>query len=208
MNNIAISSAKLADLENAKVAIVDIDLHHGNGTNDMFWKSDEVLYISTHQYPFYPGSGGIGAIGEGKGKGFTVNIPLPMGSGDSSFEYAFDVLVEPIVQQFGPSIIMISFGADPHYMDLLGSLSLSSPGSVGLVRRLMDLSKDLCENRTAIFLEGGYNVTAQAEIIAGIVAGFKGKDIELSFTEKRDIDCMGKQAVEKVADTLKGYWKL
>jgi acetoin utilization deacetylase AcuC-like enzyme len=208
LNNIAIASAKIAEMEDAKVAIVDIDLHHGNGTNDTFWKSKEVLYISTHQYPFYPGSGGIGMIGEDEGKGYTVNIPFPRGCGDSSFEYAFDVLVEPILNQFEPSIIMISFGADAHYMDLLGSLSLSSPGNVALVRRLMGMSKALCKNRTGVYLEGGYNVNAQAEIIAGIVAGFEGKDIEYDYTEKRDVDCRGKRVVDKVADSLKDHWQL
>lgn len=208
LNNIAISAAKIVADGRGKVAIVDLDLHHGNGTNDAFWERDDVLYVSTHQYPHYPGTGGIDAIGDGKGEGYTVNLPFPHGCGDATFEYAFDALIEPVVRQFGPSAILISIGADSLAGDPLGGLSLSVPGYLGLMERLRKMSDDLCKGRFAVFLEGGYNVDALAELVAGIVAGFEGKDIDLHFTDSRDRKNKGKDVVDKVVSTLKPFWKL
>ncbi|MCK4299476.1 MAG: histone deacetylase, partial [Planctomycetes bacterium] len=208
LNNIAISGAKIVAEGKGKVAMVDIDLHHGNGTNDSFLERDDVLYVSTHQYPHYPGSGTLGAIGEGKGEGYTVNLPFPAGCGDATFEYAFETLIEPVVTQFEPSMIMVSIGGDSHYSDPLGGLTLSSQGYMAVIDRLLGLSRDLCEGRISFYLEGGYNVDALAEIISGIVARFHGETIEYRYQEVRDKDRAGKAVVDKVAATLKDIWKL
>lgn len=208
LNNIAISAAKQVAEGRGKVAIVDVDLHHGNGTNDSFGGNDEVLYVSTHQYPHYPGTGVLGDIGTGQGKGYTVNLPFPGGCGDSTFEYAFDKVIEPVIRQFGPSALMISIGGDSHYSDPLGGLALSSEGYIGIINRLIGISKELCDNRTSFYLEGGYDVDALAEIIAGIVASFDGRTIEYRYNNKRDKDSKGAGVVDKVADSLKPYWDL
>jgi acetoin utilization deacetylase AcuC-like enzyme len=208
LNNVAISAANMVAKGNGKVAIIDVDLHHGNGTNDSFWERDDVLYVSTHQYPHYPGTGGIGAIGEGKGKGYTVNLPFPGGCGDATFEYAFESLIEPVLRQFGPASIMVSIGGDSHYMDPLGSLTLSSQGYIGIIKRIEDMAKELCDNRISFYLEGGYDVNALAEIIAGIVATFEDKEIEYRYTDVRDDDRVGRSVVDKVAKTLLPYWDL
>jgi acetoin utilization deacetylase AcuC-like enzyme len=208
LNNIAISAAKIAKEHKGRVAIIDIDLHHGNGTMEMFEDREDVLYISTHQFPHYPGTGGIGEIGSGKGKGYTVNIPLPTGAGDATFDYAFDKLIEPIVRQYKPIIILVSIGGDSHYSDPLGGLTLSSEGYIRLANRMQKMAKDLCKGRIAYFLEGGYNVEALAEVLTGIVASFEGMTTKYSFKDVTDKDCEGGGAVDKVAETLKGVWKL
>ena len=208
LNNIAISAAKIAKEHKGRVAIIDIDLHHGNGTMEMFEDREDVLYISTHQFPHYPGTGGIGEIGVGKGKGYTVNIPLPTGAGDATFDYAFDKIIEPVVRQFTPIIILVSIGGDSHYSDPLGGLTLSSEGYIRLADRMQRMANDLCCGRIAYFLEGGYNVDALAEVLTGIVASFEGKTTKYNFKDVSDKDCEGGEAVDEVAETLKGIWKL
>lgn len=208
LNNIAISAAKIVKERKGRVAIIDIDLHHGNGTMEMFEDREDVLYVSTHQYPHYPGTGGIGEIGEGKGKGYTVNIPLPTGAGDATFDYAFDKIIEPVVRQFTPIIILVSIGGDSHYSDPLGGLTLSSEGYIRLANRMQKMANDLCKGRIAYFLEGGYNVDALAEVLTGIVASFEGKTTKYTLNDVSDKDCEGKGAVDKEAETLKGVWKL
>jgi acetoin utilization deacetylase AcuC-like enzyme len=208
LNNVAISAAKLVAERKGPVAIIDIDLHHGNGTMEMFEDSKDVLYVSTHQFPHYPGSGHVGEIGEGAGKGYSVNIPLETGSGDTTFNYAFDTLIEPIVRQFKPIIILVSIGGDSHYSDPLGGLTLSSEGYIKLCNRMQRMAKELCKGRIAYFLEGGYNVEALAEVLTGIVASFEGKITKYTFKEVKDTDCEGQKEIDKVSETLKGIWKL
>jgi len=208
LNNVAISAANMVAKGNGKVAVIDIDLHHGNGTNDSFYERDDVLYVSTHQSPHYPGTGGLGTIGQGKGKGYTINFPFPGGVGDSTFDLAFESVVEPVLRQFGPSSIMVSIGGDSHYMDPLGGLTLSSQGYIAIVERIERIAKELCDGRISFYLEGGYNVEALAEIIAGIVATFSNRSIKYKFTDVRDEDRAGKKIVDKVGDSLKGIWEL
>jgi acetoin utilization deacetylase AcuC-like enzyme len=208
LNNIAISAAKIAAQSKGRVAIIDIDLHHGNGTMEMFEDRDDVLYVSTHQFPHYPGSGRVGEIGTDAGRGYSVNIPMETGSGDATFDYAFDKLIEPIVTQYKPVIILVSIGGDSHYSDPLGGLTLSSEGYIRVCNRMQKMAKDLCKGRIAYFLEGGYNVEALAEVLTGIVASFEGKTTKYSFKEVKDIDCEGQKEVDKVIETLHYKWKL
>jgi len=187
-----------------KVAIVDIDVHHGNGTADIFKQRADVLYISTHLYPFYPGTGAIKDIGEGDGRGYTVNIPFRSGCGDTSFKMAFDEVIEPILLDFSPEMILVSFGADSHYRDTLGSLTLSTPGYLEIAKRLQKISNEKC----AYMLEGGYDIDALSETITGIIAGFDGKKTHIVFTDVIDTDCAGKDIIKSVKEVQKKYWKL
>jgi acetoin utilization deacetylase AcuC-like enzyme len=202
-NNIAVGAQWLA-MQKKKVAIVDIDVHHGNGTADIFCDRADVLYISTHLYGIYPGTGAASDTGEGDGKGFTVNIPFRSGCGDASFKAAFDDIVEPVVAQFKPDAVLVSLGGDSHYRDTLGSLTLSTPGYINLARRLVKMAQGKC----AFMLEGGYDVDALAEIIAGIVASFGGKEIPLKYTEVIDTDCAGRDIVKRVKEVQREFWKL
>src|SRR5207253_589124 len=135
-----------------RVAILDYDAHHGNGTRDIFAENPAVLYVSTHEYGIYPGTGPAEDTGTGEGRGFTVNIPFTAGCGDASYVAALDSVIEPILGQFRPDVVLVSLGIDAHYRDPLTSLTLSSPGYVDLVKRSAALAARLCANRFTIRL--------------------------------------------------------
>ncbi|MCH8065970.1 MAG: histone deacetylase [Chloroflexi bacterium] len=161
LNNIALA-ARAAQRRHGleRVAIVDIDVHHGNGTQDAFYDDPEVLYCSTHQYPFYPGTGQADEIGAGEAEGTNVNIALPAGCGDAEYRLAFQQVVEPVVRRFRPGLILVSCGFDAHYADPIGGMALSVDGYGELAQRLQALANDLCDGRLVFVLEGGYDHTA------------------------------------------------
>jgi acetoin utilization deacetylase AcuC-like enzyme len=203
-NNAAVGVKNL----NKKTAIIDIDLHHGNGTSDIFYEEPNVLYISTHQAGIYPGTGRIEETGKGKGEGFNVNIPFPSGCGDKSYDLAFEKIIKPIISQFSPEMLFVSFGGDAHYMDPLGGLSLSSLGYISLCEKITNLAKNVCDSKLCFVLEGGYNVDALSEVVAGIVGFWHNKKIDYEFTNVNDNFDTGKTIVEKVMDVQKRYWEL
>lgn len=206
-NNIAIATNCLLDRVD-RIAILDIDGHHGNGTQDIFNKSNEVLYISTHQWGIYPGTGLAGYVGEGKGRGYTVNIPFISGCGDSSYSLAFEKIIEPIITQFKPGIILVSVGVDAHYMDSMTSLILSSRGYLSLLKKVMDLAKTLCNQKISFMLEGGYHLPSLSEVVAAVIASFEEKEVELQFVIDYDTNFKGKEIVENVKRTQEPYWEL
>lgn len=182
LNNIALAAEYLLTLniegtEKANhVAIVDIDLHHGNGTQDIFWDRQDVFYISTHQSPLYPGTGSLNETGHGEGKGYTANFPLPPGSGDSAFLSIMDEFILPIFDQYKPEMLLISVGFDPHWLDPLGHLSLTAGGYGILIRKIKNWAEQNCSGRMALFLEGGYNLEAGEACLQAAVAALLGID--------------------------------
>ena len=161
LNNIAIATQyarRRHDLE--RVAIVDIDVHHGNGTQDAFYDDAGVLYVSTHQHPYYPGTGRSQETGSGAGEGTNVNLPLPAGCGDDEYRAAFERVVEPLVRRFRPQLILVSCGFDAHFADPLAGMALSVAGYGELASRLQALTEELCDGRLVFVLEGGYDLTA------------------------------------------------
>src|SRR5256885_4967524 len=178
LNNVAVAAADQV-AEGRRVAILDYDAHHGNGTRDIFADSASVLYLSTHEYGIYPGTGPAEDVGTGEGRGFTVNIPFSSGCGDTSYLAAHDRIVEPIVEQFRPDLILVSLGIDAHYRDPLTSLVLSSPGYVELLSRSAALAARLCGSRLALALEGGYHLDALGEVITGVVGRLRGQTTRL-----------------------------
>jgi acetoin utilization deacetylase AcuC-like enzyme len=164
LNNIAIAAEYLrsqpfADAPNPeRLAIVDLDLHHGNGTQDIFWQRGDVLFISAHQSPLYPGTGDLDETGVGQGQDATANIPLPPMTGDLGFAAMMDTLILPLLDRFAPQMLLVSFGFDPHWRDPLGGLSLSAAGLGGLVAALTEWAESYCNGKIALFLEGGYDL--------------------------------------------------
>lgn len=207
LNNVAIAAADRV-ARNARVAILDYDAHHGNGTAEIFATEPRVLYVSTHQYGIYPGTGPAEDVGGGEGRGFTVNIPFGPACGDSSFFAAQEQVIEPIVNEFGPDVILISLGVDAHYRDPLTSLALSSPGYVDLVLRAADLARRRCSDRLVIALEGGYHLQALSEVIAGVVGGLRKRRISLELTDVIDKDVRGRDAIESTRRAHEAYWNL
>jgi len=162
-NNIAIAAKyALKRYELERIAIVDFDVHHGNGTQDAFYDDSQVLYISTHESPFYPGTGSVREIGSGYAKGTTVNIPLPAGCGDSEYLEVFEQIITTIVERFGPQLILVSAGYDSHWADQLASMQVSVAGFAEMVKILKNLAGKLCSGHLVFTLEGGYHLKALA----------------------------------------------
>jgi len=141
-----------------RVLIVDWDVHHGNGTEAVFIDDPSVAFVSTHQYPFYPGTGAMTDTGQGAGKGFTVNVPFPAGVGDQGYKSAFERVVAPFARRFKPDLILVSAGYDAHWRDPLAQECLSVAGYADLTRSVVALAEDLCDGRLVLALEGGYDL--------------------------------------------------
>jgi len=176
MNNIAIATQYLIkNFGVERIAIVDLDLHHGNGTQDIFWSRNDVLYISTHQSPFYPGTGHIDDIGEGKGAGWTANFPLPPGSGDIAFTAIMDELILPLLDQRSPQVLLVSYGFDPHWMDPLGQLLLTAGCYGNLIKKLCTWADIHCGGKIGLILEGGYDLNAGSVCSVAAISAMTGK---------------------------------
>ncbi|MFC1951919.1 histone deacetylase [Chloroflexota bacterium] len=162
-NNVAIA-AKYALIRYGleRIFILDFDVHHGNGTQDTYYDNPQVLYVSTHQHPLYPGTGDIDETGTGAGEGATVNIPLPNGCGDAEYEQVFEQIIVPVAKRFNPRLILVSAGYDLHWADGLARMQVSISGFTQMVRIIKELAGELCSGRLVFCLEGGYNLTVLA----------------------------------------------
>jgi acetoin utilization deacetylase AcuC-like enzyme len=159
INNIAIAAEYLLQKEGAqRLAIIDLDLHHGNGTQDIFWERSDVLYISTHETPLYPWQGNLHDVGVGKGEGATANIPLPPYSGDQAFKSTLSAIILPLLDRFQPEMLLISIGFDTHWKDPYGHLLNSVNGIASIISNLSNWADSYCDSRIAMFLEGGYDL--------------------------------------------------
>lgn len=207
LNNVAVAAADQAN-RGLRVAILDFDAHHGNGTRDIFADRTEVLYVSTHEYGIYPGTGPAEDVGEGEGRGFTVNIPFRAGCGDASYRSAWDALIAPIVEQFRPDVMLVSLGVDAHYRDPLTSLTLSSPAYVDLVAGSAELARNQCGSRFVVALEGGYHLDALSEVITGCVGRIRGRPVDLRLTEALDSAVRGRAAIEQTLQAHRDFWNL
>jgi acetoin utilization deacetylase AcuC-like enzyme len=160
-NNIAVAARYAINAHGLeRVAIVDWDLHHGNGTQNSFYEDSRVMYVSTHQYPHYPGTGGTREVGHGPGVGFTINFPMSPGFGDAEYVAAFDMVIAPILAAYNPQLILVSAGFDAHHLDPLGGMSLTEDGFEQILQILMHLAAELCSDRIILALEGGYSLQA------------------------------------------------
>lgn len=207
-NNISIAARHLLKTGDRRIAIVDMDVHHGNGTEQIFATDPSVLYISTHQTGIFPGTGRVDFLGKGEGEGFTINMPLASGCGDSTFDLAYSSLVCPVLEQFAPDALLVSVGVDNHYRDPLASLSLSSDGHVRQARQLLDFARSKCSGRVTFMLEGGYDIPALSEVVAGIVGAMEGTDVPMDFTDIVDSSCLGRGTVERCMRNASEHWDL
>jgi len=158
INNVAVA-ARYARRDQGveRVAIVDYDVHHGNGTQDIFYDDPSVLYVSTHQSPLYPGTGNMAETGRGAGRGYTLNVPLPPGVGDDGFWQVFTGVVLPALDRFRPELVLVSVGFDAHWADPLANLALSLTGYDRLARCLIEGAESWCAGRIVFVMEGGYD---------------------------------------------------
>ena len=207
LNNVAAAAADQV-AQGKRVAILDYDAHHGNGTSEIFTDEAAVLYISTHQYGIYPGTGAAEDVGKGEGRGFNINIPFTAGCGDESFRLAYEQIVSPVVREYKPDLILVSLGIDAHYRDPLTGLSLSSPGYVDLMSRSSELAHELCGDRFVVVLEGGYHLQALSEVYAGVIARLRRSRVDLELTQLLDAKGKGKPAIEATKRAHKEFWNL
>jgi acetoin utilization deacetylase AcuC-like enzyme len=178
-NNIAIAAAHARACHGLdRILIIDWDVHHGNGTQDIFYSDPAVLYFSTHQFPFYPGTGGAHEVGEGAGRGFTVNVPLPAGIGDSEYAAIFDLVLSPIADAFAPQLVLVSAGFDAHRSDPLGEMRMSERGFAHLCAVAEEIAARHAEGRIALILEGGYNIHNLAADVRACIEVLAGREVE------------------------------
>ena len=196
-NNIAIAARHLLKRHKLKrIAILDWDLHHGNGTQHSFYGDKEVLYMSIHQSPCYPGTGMLGETGEGEGVGFTLNLPIPAGVGDSGYIKSFEELFIPAMTAYRPDIILVSAGFDSHSFDPLGGMEVSAGGFGEMTSLLIDAADELCRGKVAFFLEGGYSLDGLQESVKEVVLRMLGEKGTGTLTEGIGIDAILKAARE------------
>ena len=199
-NNVAVAaqSARPAGID--RVLIVDWDLHHGNGTQHSFEEDPHVLYFSTHQYPFYPGTGAIDEVGRGAGRGRTVNVPWPAGMGDAEYLLAFDRVLLPIARSFDPQLVLVSCGFDAAAGDLLGEMRLSADGYAALTERLLVLAG----GKVVLALEGGYNLNAIAAAAASVTRVLLGE--KPAERDPRPPSSVANRVLREVLDVHRQFW--
>ncbi len=177
LNNIAIAARHAQqqyDID--RVMIVDYDVHHGNGTQDIFYEDGSVFFLSTHQSPLYPGSGMLEEAGSGAGEGYTLNVPLRAGTGDKGLRQIYEQVVWPAVERFQPELILVSAGFDGHWDDPLAGLSLTLDGYVHLTREIIRMAESVCDGRVVFVMEGGYNLDVIGNGIANVVRCLLGDE--------------------------------
>ena len=199
-NHAAVAAGHALSKGLERVAILDWDVHHGNGTQDIFYRDPRVLYLSMHQSPFYPGTGAAGEVGEGDGLGFTANVPLPAGSGEDLYAAVFTGLFVPVLREFGPGLILVSAGFDAHVNDLLGGVALGSDSFGRFAALVTDLSREVGAAPPAFVLEGGYNLDALTQSVAATIRGVGEEGPAWEYAG-------GARQVDKSREVLAPFWR-
>jgi acetoin utilization deacetylase AcuC-like enzyme len=213
-NNIAVAAAHARTLGAARVAIVDFDVHHGNGTQHIFDRDPSVLYISTHQYPYYPGTGAADEIGTGDGTGFTVNVPMESGAVDGDFQVAFDEIIVPVLRQFKPDVLLVSAGFDAHERDPLATMRATAGGFGAMTAALRGVAEETCHGRMALVTEGGYDLQALAASIDQTVAALAGPftpspgPVWPAAVAAPVASTRGRTAADRVKRAIAPFWKV
>ncbi len=209
-NNIAIAAAAARrDYGLSRIAIVDWDVHHGNGTQHSFEGEREILFISTHQSPAFPGSGRLGEVGRNDGEGFTVNIPLPPGCGDEEYGLFFEQVIVPILDQFKPELLLVSAGQDAYRQDPLAGMSLTQKGFYNMAELLARAADRWAEGRMLLCLEGGYHLQGQAGIIIQVLNALGGWGLPVSKQQPElEPGRHAQKRLEEVLSVQRAYWDL
>ena len=210
-NNIAIAAMHAILKHRLKrVMIVDWDLHHGNGTQSIFYKDPRVLYFSAHQYPYYPGTGSMQEIGQGKGEGYTINVPMKSGATDASYVNIFRKILEPVALEYKPQLVLLSAGFDAYFNDPLGGMRITPDGFAALTRILLDIADKCCKGRFVSVLEGGYNVAGLAKSAKCVLEEMLDENHfsqEKVSALEQDIDEDTDRLIRQVTSTIKPVWK-
>ena len=207
-NNVAVAAAHARALGARRVAIVDFDVHHGNGTQHIFEADPTVLYVSTHQYPYYPGTGAAEEIGRDGGRGFTVNLPLEVGAVDDDYQLAFTRIVVPVVRQFEPDLVIVSAGFDAHERDPLGGMRVTTPAFAAMTRELRAVADDCCRGRLVAAVEGGYDLQALGTSLDGAIDALAGDVQPAAWPSSGIRSSRGDEAVAATSAAIRGFWNV
>jgi acetoin utilization deacetylase AcuC-like enzyme len=200
-NNVALAAAHARSRGISRIAVVDWDVHHGNGTQEAFYRDPGVFYISTHQFPFYPGTGAVQETGEGPGAGFTVNVPLTAGGGDAVYRGAFERVILPALEEYRPELVIISAGFDASKRDPLAEMELTPAAFGWMARELRRVADRSADGRVLLVLEGGYDLVAlEAGLLAATRGILEGTAVEIA----RDVD---HEDLDRAARVAKEAWK-
>jgi len=212
-NNIAIAAAHARTRGLQRIAVVDYDVHHGNGTQWSFYEDPAVLFISSHQYPYYPGTGAATDIGRGRGLGFTVNLPIEAGGTDADFELAYNTVAFPILRQFRPELVLVSAGFDALDDDPLAGMRLSTDEFARLTAAIVAIADEYCSGRVVAVTEGGYDLGGLASCLRAVckvlngdtsLSDLRGPEGSAPLADAR----RGRATVEAVLPGLRRYWQL
>jgi acetoin utilization deacetylase AcuC-like enzyme len=203
-NNVAIAARHLllAGLAE-RIAVVDFDVHHGNGTQGIFYEDPAVLVFSAHQMPLYPGTGHYTESGRGPGRGYTVNVPLAPGTGDEGYDLVMETVAAPLLRRYRPDFILVSAGYDAHWSDSLANMRVTVPGFRRIVSQICDLGGELCGGRVVCALEGGYGLAALASAVEATVRVLSGSGTEVFDPPGFPGRDLGKDAAEPVVSAVR-----
>jgi acetoin utilization deacetylase AcuC-like enzyme len=207
-NNVAVAAAHARAQGAAKVAIVDYDVHHGNGTQHIFEADPHVLYISTHQFPYYPGTGAADEAGRQAGLGFTVNVPLEVGAVNEDYQVAFSAIVLPVLRQFEPDLILVSAGFDAHERDPLGGMRLTTAAFAAMTQELRAVADECCRGRIVSITEGGYDLQALGSSLDAVIVAHGGVASPAQWPSSGIASSRGEAAVAQVRSVLAPHWTL
>jgi acetoin utilization deacetylase AcuC-like enzyme len=207
-NNIAIAAAHARARGLQRVAIVDYDVHHGNGTQWSFYSDPSVLFISSHQFPYYPGTGAADEIGAAAGKGSTVNLPLQAGATDADYERAYTSLALPVLRQFRPELILISAGFDAYMDDPLAAMRVTAPYFGRLTGAIAQVADDCCDGRLVAVTEGGYDLKGLADSLGEVIRVLHGEASMDDFDAPTEAAPRGDATIAAVTPHLAPYWQL
>lgn len=196
-SNVAVAASELA-AAGERVVVIDFDAHHGNGTQDVFYEDDRVLFVSFHQWPLYPGTGWFTEIGHGRGRGTTLNVPLPAGTCGRSYLRAIDELVAPVVEAFGPTWLVVSAGFDAHRDDPITQMALSAGDYADIVSRLLAFAPP---GRRLVVLEGGYDLTALRASSAACTSALVGRPVRPEPSTN-----VGNSDADDMVSTIRDFW--
>jgi acetoin utilization deacetylase AcuC-like enzyme len=206
LNNIALAASSALAQGLARVAIVDWDVHHGNGTQDMFYDDPRVLFISLHQYPFYPGTGAAREIGRGPGEGYTANLALPAHSGPETYGAAFREVVLPLLSRFAPELVLVSAGFDAHQRDPLASMNLDNQSYGAMASALIEQCDQLGHGRIGFVLEGGYDLYALSDSVKQVCTRLLGGE-RCELPQGR-LAGRERNAIDQTLASLAPHWQL
>ncbi len=205
-NNVAIAAAHARARGLSRVAIVDYDVHHGNGTQWTFYEDPSVLFVSSHQFPFYPGTGAANEMGRAAGTGFTVNLPIEAGGTDADHDRVYLAAALPVLRQFKPELILVSAGFDAHMDDPLGGMRVTAQEFGRLTALIAAVADECCQGRVVAVTEGGYDLKALAASLRATIAALAGDTTLADLPAPTGATPRGDACLAAVLPDLKRYW--